>query len=259
MGVKDLDMNPEILTALEEVEQQYSVHILLAVESGSRAWGFASQDSDYDVRFIYVHPPAWYLSVFDQRDVIEPQGEGLLDPSGWELRKTLRLFAKCNLALNEWLNSPIVYREADGFRNQLQSLIPTFFNPVAAIHHYVRMASAAFNTRAGGNAIRTKKLFYTLRALFACRWIEQTTSQPPTEFDRLVAFTTDDAEKQWITRLLEQKANGHEGDEITLSQQRIELITTELAGFETYETRARRSPKPQLDSLDTILRQWARG
>jgi uncharacterized protein len=258
MGVKDLDMSPEILASLDEVELKYSVHILLAVESGSRAWGFASQDSDYDVRFIYVHPAAWYLSVFEQREVIEPQGEGLLDPSGWDLRKTLRLFAKCNLALNEWLNSPIVYREAEGFRNQLQSLIPIFFNPIAAIHHYVRMASASFDTRAGGTVIRTKKLFYTLRALFACRWVERTTSQPPTEFERLVAFATDDAEKQWITQLIEQKANGHEGDETTLSQQRLETIAAELESFKTYETRAPRPPKPQLDALDTIFRQWVR-
>jgi predicted nucleotidyltransferase len=81
------------------------VRTLLAVESGSRAWGFASLDSDYDVRFIYAHPPEWYLSVFEQRDVIEVAGPDPLDASGWELRKALRLFSKCNLALNEWLNS----------------------------------------------------------------------------------------------------------------------------------------------------------
>jgi len=80
-------MKQEIFAALDSVQQQYSVRILLAVESGSRAWGFASRDSDYDVRFVYAHPADWYLRVFEQRDVIEPQGDALLDPSGWELRK----------------------------------------------------------------------------------------------------------------------------------------------------------------------------
>ena len=88
------------------------MRVLLAVESGSRAWGFASPDSDYDVRFIYVHEPGWYLTVFESRDVIEKMLPGELDVSGWDLRKSLRLFSKCNLALNEWLGSPVVYVEA---------------------------------------------------------------------------------------------------------------------------------------------------
>jgi len=165
MGVKDTCMKHQILAALAEVEQQHSVRVLLAVESGSRAWGFASQDSDYDVRFIYTHPRDWYIRVFEQRDVIEPQGEGLLDPSGWELRKALRLLSKCNLALNEWLNSPIVYREAEGFRCQLQVLIPAFFNPIAAVHHYLSMARTAFDARESGGTISAKKLFYACAPL----------------------------------------------------------------------------------------------
>jgi predicted nucleotidyltransferase len=100
-------MREKILSALDEIEQQYSVRVLIAVESGSRAWGFASRDSDYDVRFIYVHARDWYLSVFEQRDVIEPQGEGLLDPSGWDLRKALRLFSKRALFACRWIERNI--------------------------------------------------------------------------------------------------------------------------------------------------------
>ena len=249
-------MKQEILAVLDEVEQHYSVRILLAVESGSRAWGFASQDSDYDVRFIYTHPRDWYMRVFEQRDVIEPQGEGLLDPSGWELRKALRLFSKCNLALNEWLNSPIVYREAPGFRNQLRSLIPVFFNPILAVHHYLSMARAAFDTRDSNGVIGTKKLFYTLRALLACRWIERTASQPPTEFAGLVDSVACETERSWMSDLLQRKADGREGDQITLAEQSLQSIVSELAQFDDYPTRPHRLTKGSPDRLDAILCQW---
>jgi uncharacterized protein len=164
-------VSQNIVAALTDLEQRNSVRILLAVESGSRAWGFASLDSDYDVRFIYTHSLEWYLRVSEQRDVIEMAGPDLLDASGWELRKTLRLFAKCNLALNEWLNSPIVYREASGFRTRMQALMPSYFNPIAAVHHYASMARAAYDSCSADGTIRTKKLFYVLRALLACRWM----------------------------------------------------------------------------------------
>jgi predicted nucleotidyltransferase len=250
-------MKQEILAALERVEQQYSVRILCAVESGSRAWGFASQDSDYDVRFIYANPRDWYLSVFEQRDVIEPLGDGVLDPSGWDIRKALRLFSKCNLALNEWLGSPIVYREIPGFRNQLQALIPAFFNPIAAVHHYSSMANAAFAAREESGDIRTKKLFYALRALLACRWIERNGSQPPTEFDRLTATVADESEKPWIADLLKQKADGREGDRTSTTRQRLDLMMSELTSFESYSLRAPKPQKSRPEALDAILRQWA--
>jgi uncharacterized protein len=256
MGVQDICMKQEIFAALAEVERQHAVHILLAVESGSRAWGFPSQDSDYDVRFIYTHPGEWYLRVFEQRDVIEPQGEGLLDASGWEIRKSLRLFSKCNLALNEWLNSPIVYREAGGLRCQLQALIPAFFNPIAAVHHYLSIARTALDAREDGSTISTKKLFYALRALFACRWIERTTTQPPTEFERLVDHVAHETEKAWIADLLQQKARGSEGDRTPLTQQRFDAYTSEFAGLDSYSTRAPRPTKASHEPLDAILRQW---
>lgn len=250
-------MKHEILTALAEVERQHAVRVLLAVESGSRAWGFASRDSDYDVRFIYVHPRDWYLRISEQRDVIEPLGEELLDPSGWELRKALRLFSKCNLALNEWLNSPIVYRESEGLRCQLQALIPAFFNPIAAVHHYLGMARSALDAREAGGTISTKKLFYALRALFACRWIERRGSQPPTEFEQLVDSVAHETEKSWIAELLPQKAQGCERDRTPLTPQLLEAYTRELSGLETYTTRTPRPTKASDEPLDAILRQWA--
>src|SRR5262245_17077734 len=117
-------MKQRIVEELARLQSELGIRVLLAVESGSRAWGFASSDSDYDVRFIYVQPRNWYLTVFEGRDVIEAMLPGDLDLSGWELRKTLRLFAKCNLALNEWLDSPCVYAEVPKFTAQLRQLLP---------------------------------------------------------------------------------------------------------------------------------------
>src|SRR5262249_9363242 len=112
-------MREYILNELSRIEKEHDVRVLMAVESGSRAWGFASPDSAYDVPFIYVHNRDWYLSVFEGRDTIEEMLPQSLDLSGWDLRKTLRLFSNCNLALNEWLGSPIVYSEVPDFRQRL--------------------------------------------------------------------------------------------------------------------------------------------
>src|SRR6201990_2789542 len=103
------DVHQRVRDALAQVEAERHVRVLYACESGSRAWGFASRDSDYDVRFLYVHEPDWYLSVQDRRDVIEEPLSDELDVSGWELRKALRLLRKSNPPLLEWLKSPFVY------------------------------------------------------------------------------------------------------------------------------------------------------
>ncbi len=115
-------MKQRIIDELKRIEQSYGVKIVYAVESGSRAWGFPSQDSDYDVRFIYVPKKEWYFSIEQERDVIEEPIHDLLDISGWELRKTLRLFKKSNPPLLEWLSSDIVYYEAFTTAKQLRKL-----------------------------------------------------------------------------------------------------------------------------------------
>ena len=106
------DIQKEIQDNLNQIEEQHDVKILLAVESGSRAWGFASADSDYDVRFIYVHRPEEYLRIDSMKDVIEWQLDEVLDINGWDLRKALLAFAKGNPNVMEWANSPIIYRKS---------------------------------------------------------------------------------------------------------------------------------------------------
>ena len=116
-------MRQEILQRLSDIEAKYDVKILLAVESGSRAWGFESKDSDYDVRFIYVHRKDWYLSLIEERDVIEElDPDGVLDLAGWDLKKALLLMGKGNCAFAEWLNSPFAYYKDMAFFESISSL-----------------------------------------------------------------------------------------------------------------------------------------
>lgn len=250
-------MKQRVLEELGRIEREHGVRVLLAVESGSRAWGFASPDSDYDVRFVYAHPCDWYVSVEEPRDVIEEMLPGDLDVSGWDLRKTLRLFSKCNLALNEWLGSPIIYAEALGFREQLLHLLPGFFNPLAGIHHYRSMASRALEDAPQGDGIRIKKLFYVLRPLFACRWIERRRSQPPTLFADLVAAELVSAEERgWIDNLCKRKAAAGEADLVTLEPQRGEAIRAELERFRSMSVPLNAPRTGSKAELDELLRAW---
>lgn len=246
-----------ILAELRRIENENGVRVLLAVESGSRAWGFASPDSDYDVRFIYAHERDWYISVVEPRDVIEEMLPGDLDVSGWDLRKTLRLFAKCNLALNEWLGSPIVYLEVTEFRKQLAALMPRFFNPIAGIHHYRSMATRTFTENYTEGRIGIKKVFYVLRPLLACRWIERRQSQPPTELAELLAteLVTSD-EREWIRDLLVRKAAAREADVVNLDAHRAASIETELERYKSAAHLRSNSSAGNVNDLDALLRAW---
>ncbi len=131
----------EIEATLMRVEQEHAVKILFACESGSRGWGFASPDSDYDVRFIYVNRPDWYLTVFPGRDVIELPISDVYDVSGWDLRKALGLLRNGNATLVEWLSSPVVYRADDTFLAKVRAAAVEVHRPERAFHHYLHMAS----------------------------------------------------------------------------------------------------------------------
>jgi len=128
-------MEEVIQEHIRDIEKERHVRILYACESGSRAWGFASPDSDYDVRFIYVQPVNHYLSIRERKDVIELPVNQLLDINGWDIRKALQLFLKSNGPLYEWLQSPIVYKEENGFAQKLRSLMPAYFSHRAGCHH----------------------------------------------------------------------------------------------------------------------------
>ena len=134
-------MRQKILQRLAEIESKYDVKVLFAVESGSRAWGFASKDSDYDVRFVYIHRKEWYLSLIEGRDVIEElDPDGVLDLAGWDLKKALILMGKGNCAVAEWLNAPFTYYRNEDFFDSISSLKDEYLRKVSAVNHYYHMA-----------------------------------------------------------------------------------------------------------------------
>lgn len=151
-------MRETILSKLKEIENKENVKILLAVESGSRAWGFASPDSDYDVRFIYVRPKEDYLRLEKTRDVIELPIEGELDINGWDLDKTLRLLRASNPTLFEWFSSPIVYRET-AFAQDFRSIMQRYFSSKRGLSHYLSMASSNYREYLKGDTVKAKKYF----------------------------------------------------------------------------------------------------
>jgi predicted nucleotidyltransferase len=196
---------------LQRIEQVYDVRVLYACESGSRAWGFASPDSDYDVRFLYVHSRDWYLSIEDRRDVIEePIREGL-DISGWELRKTLRLLRKSNPPLLEWLKSPVVYAVDEAFAAEFRHLAAGYYSPARCFQHYLHMAFGNARDYLKHDLVWTKKYLYVLRPLLACRWIECGLGPVPMLFDELADWVAEDADVRAAIRdLLARKRLGDE-------------------------------------------------
>jgi predicted nucleotidyltransferase len=205
----------EVITEqLDRLEQEEQIRILYACESGSRAWGFPSQDSDYDVRFIYIRQPKWYLSIFDKRDVIERPISDKLDISGWDLRKALNLYRKSNPQLLEWLQSPIRYAEKYSLAEQLRENSPLTFSPKSCMYHYLNMAWGNYREYLQGEQVRIKKYFYVLRPVLACEWIERYSEMPPMEFDVLVErlLPKDGALWQVVQQLLARKKAGEELD-----------------------------------------------
>ena len=179
-------MRKVISEKLQQIEIQENVRILHAVESGSRAWGFASPDSDFDVRFIYVRPRDYYLKLERTRDVLEFPINDLLDINGWDLQKALRLLHRSNPTLLEWFHSPVVYKETD-FSHEFIPLMQNYFSSKRGLYHYLSMADGNYREYLRGEMVRAKKYFYVLRPLLACRWILRTNTPPPMLFSELAA------------------------------------------------------------------------
>ena len=224
-----------VRNALARLENERNVRVLYACESGSRAWGFASHDSDYDVRFLYVHPSDWYLSVEDRRDVIEEPLTDELDVSGWELRKALRLLRKSNPPLLEWLKSPVVYQHDPVFTGEFNALSERFYSPRRCFAHYLHMASGNWrHYLEGREQVSLKKYLYVFRPLLACRWIERSLGQVPMLFQELVDAVLEDREtRESLDALVARKQAGHELSMAPPDEVLSRSIVAELQRLET--------------------------
>lgn len=253
------EMKLRVLEELKAIEATYQVKVLYACESGSRGWGFASPDSDYDVRFIYVHRPEWYLQVETARDVIERPLDDELDISGWELRKALQLLKGANPTLLEWLDSPIVYYAEPVFYQRLRKLSQECFSEVRARYHYLSMAKKNFRGYLQGDTVRLKKYLYVLRPILAARWIEQGLGQPPMRFSQLLTIVEDKLLLAEIDSLLQRKRRAGEAeyaDRLSLLHQFIEMeLEHRLSVDEKMLKNAEGCPTLELDRLlyETVM------
>ena len=206
-------MRDLIIQKLKEIEQNENIRILHAVESGSRAWGFPSPDSDYDVRFIYIRSPEFYLKLEKTRDVIELPINDMLDINGWDLNKALRLLHSSNPTLFEWMSSPVIYHQTE-FIDQLQPIMDQYFSCKSGLYHYLSMAERNCKEFLLGDMVKIKKYFYVLRPILACKWILQTSLKPPILFSELADAELDESLKPAVNRLLDLKMNAPEVKEI---------------------------------------------
>lgn len=197
---------------LDAIEHEHRVRILLAVESGSRAWRFPSLDSDFDVRFIYVHAPPAYLSIEPPRDVIERPTDRVLDINGWDIRKALRLLVRSNAVVMEWLTSPVRYRAWGTVPAQLLTLARETCHLSALEYHYDRLARHSFGKIASsGDTIRLKTYCYALRPVLALLWLRRHGEPPPMDLPGLLNGIEVTAEaREAIAALVERKAAADE-------------------------------------------------
>lgn len=250
------DMLSLIRSELERIESEEGVRILYACESGSRAWGFPSRDSDYDVRFIYIRPVSEYLSLFEKRDVIERPISGMLDINGWDLKKALRLFRKSNPPLLEWLQSPIKYQEKYSAAEQIRRIAPEAFSPRSCLHHYLHMAQGNYRDYLQGEQVKIKKYFYVLRPMLACGWIEKHDTMPPIEFETLVHdLVPQESElKAVIQELLVRKKAGDELDFEPRIGLLNDFVEEQMAYYEQIASTANTVEKDMERQLDELFR-----
>jgi predicted nucleotidyltransferase len=252
-----MNIDQQIQSELDLIEQNEGVKVLYACESGSRAWGFPSADSDYDVRFIYLRPRDWYLSidVEHRRDVIERPISDALDINGWDLRKALMLLRKSNPPLLEWLQSPLLYLDRYQAAALLREVLPTVHSPLSCAYHYLSMARNNHNSYLRGDTVKLKKYFYVIRPLLAVQWLEAGRGPVPTEFEILVReLVGDNNLRHAIENLIAIKRCGGESDNAERVPEFDAFIEAELARLQDVDFHLD-APHSGIEPLNTIFRQ----
>ena len=248
-------MRVKILQRLKDIESRYDVKILLAVESGSRAWGFASKDSDYDVRFVYVHRKEWYLTLVEGRDVIEELApDGVMDFAGWDIKKALLLMGKGNCAFAEWLNSPIIYYKDDKFLESMNSLKDEYFRKISAVNHYYHMAMNHDKRYLEKRGCEMKRFMYYLRGLLAAKFSAIYGTYPPVVFNELVEKMVGDKPiRDEIADLVRLKQESREHNTMIVSDFLVAFATELAAEIEAmFGTFPGENP-PDLNKLDEFF------
>jgi len=221
----DNEIFQSIQSELKKIESQHNISIVYACESGSRAWGFASPDSDYDVRFIYRRSEDYYLSLEKKADTLDFPLSGDLDIGGWDLSKVLQHIKKSNAVISEWLQSPVVYYEAEGIKKELLDLAYEFSSLPSMVHHYLGISRKAYGSIDEKGFITIKKIFYVLRPLLAAYYITQKKTIAPMEFKDLYEQVEDLDVRSEIDRLLHEKKGADEKERVSLPMVLVDYIT----------------------------------
>ena len=253
-------MQQQIIDKLSHIAANNDLYFLFAAESGSRAWGFSSPDSDYDVRAVYICPPEYYLSIDKQKDTFEFIENEWFDVGGWDIRKALRLLRKSNAVLVEWLRSPMVYGRDEAFVNALNALLPQYVQAAPLLHHYRGIAINAMKTMDLHQPLRLKKWFYVLRPLLAARWAVLQGGIPPMTLAELMAAWPNDvaAEIEDLVALKQQQ------NETYLHQLSPALLKTTLDLHQEVEgltaAKTKETDSEPLNQLfrDTLMRVYGR-
>lgn len=226
------NIKTEIMEKLKETEINHGVKIPFAIESGSRGWGFASPDSDYDCRFIYVRKKDWYLSIFQKKDIIEYAADQIFDVNGWDLKKVLQHIMKSNAVMFEWLSSNEIYIKDGYVANQLELLAEKYFNPIAVSYHYLSIAKKKLEEILPYDEAKLKKYFYILRPIANLEYIYEHMKMPYMEYDRTLGeITVDPAILREIEALKKMKVSSGESFEIPKNKLLIEYFENEIEVF----------------------------
>ncbi len=220
-------MDNIIRQKLKEIEEKENIKIMFAVESGSRAWGFASNDSDYDIRFVYIRPLKDYLHLEKTNDMINWQLDDIFDINGWDLMKALQLLHDSNPTIFEWLSSPITYQSSNAFE-QLKTISKDYYSKKKSLYHYWHMANNNYQAYLQDDIIRIKKYFYVIRPLLAAKWIIDKKSQPSMLFSELVNAELPKELEPIINDLLEKKAKSSEMGLSTRIKELDDFINSQL-------------------------------
>lgn len=250
-------MKKKIIEKLKQLETEQGIRILFACESGSRAWGYSHENSDYDVRFIYLYPPIRYLTIDPQKDFIEFPVSEKLDITGWELQKCLRLYRKSNPGILEWINSSLIYSEPYSTAGKLRDYTKELLSSVPCMHHYLHMAEKNLHN---GETKQLKLFFNILRPLLSAKWIEKHHLFPPVHFPTLLEETLPEGRiKAEIEGLLHKRIDGESTAPITtlmesFMKEEINRLTPKLKKMERKLT----DPTPILNKIfyDSLKEVW---
>lgn len=250
----DSNIRRLICSKLKEIEEKENVKVLHAVESGSRAWGFASPDSDYDVRFIYIRPVEDYLSLQSKKDFIDWELNETLDINGWDLSKVLKHIHKSNATVFEWSNSPLVYHTTQEWKHIKESTY-NYFSCKAAMYHYYGTANKNYLEYLQEEMVKYKKYFYVLRPILACKWIEKKKCPPPVLFKDLVNEVLENEMKPIVEKLVEKKIQMVEAEKGIRIDNLNEYIVNNISYFKEMCNSMPDDRKSDWEDLEQLFRE----